>query len=201
MPFQLKSEVLLNSIPIDFSIREYSRCMLEHLSELQNQKHFLFQSYKDNFTESQKYQWLCSRSALFDVYRGENFFYSLSHTEHYAIAACLNLTHPKCLGVGVDLEIKGRELSQDLIEKYFNDFEKNAFADDMLQALVVKEACYKAIPDNLEFGLKAISCQNFDQNKMCGSASVEKSYIELHFKLVKQGNFCFCLALAQENHI
>ncbi len=71
--------------------------------------------------------------------------FSLSHTRTYAGAWVL--PSKLCLGLGLDLELKDRKISEDIQKRLFNTEDAEM---DPLTLWSVKEAVYKSLPPNAQ---------------------------------------------------
>ena len=134
-------------------------------SELSKQRFFTPPVFDENTdaTAKRKKIWLQSRSALIEVVdallsqgaSAERMFLSLSHTSGACIAvAAMDIS------VGVDLEASTRIVSDGVANKYFFEEEKK-WGWSALQVWAVKEAAYKANPENKNTVLSDYRIQSY----------------------------------------
>lgn len=95
--------------------------------------------------------------------------FSLSHSPQASIAIGARDPSKKILGIGVDLEKMCREISERAARRFISSSETE-FLLKPLEIWVVKEACFKAVPNTFQAGLTSIQILNFDRAQCLGHA-------------------------------
>lgn len=101
-------------------------------------------------------RWAESRRALLDVLDSlahekeatpYDYLASLSHTRGFCVAVSALAGEAKARGIGVDIEFSQRLITQKAQNRFLREDEK-AFGFKPLHVWMIKEACFKADPEN-----------------------------------------------------
>lgn len=139
-----------------------SEKLLRELDSLKVPLSLRLKKLPDDFAQwapSQRTSWASSRKCLVDLLLSEasqTLHVSLSHTQQASVALCC-----ESAAVGVDLEATDREISQGVFEKLSLEAERKINLLP-IELWTLKEACFKADPENLHSVLSNYEIVNYD---------------------------------------
>lgn len=142
-------------------------------------------------------EWQTSRTELLTVYDQMRALgadparmkFSLSHSQ----GTCLSVSVAGPLGVGVDLEHSARFITLPVAERFLLPFERG-LALSPLQIWVIKEACFKADPDNFGSILPGYAVTQCD-GQVGEVTKLATPLRKIRFRVLREGDWIIAFAL------